>query len=276
MNNLTNSILDAYLRRINYEGPLGLDARTLSALTQAHSQSIAFENIDVLLGHEISLRPDEIVRKLITQRRGGYCFEQNLLFLWVLRFLGFSAQPGGGRVRLGLDDRAQVPARTHLFCLIDLNGQRWFSDVGFGSYSLTAALLLQGLTPQPTPHGVRRFEPQGDRWFYQAQTDEQWQDLYEFNPNEIMHPADQKVANWYTQTHADTHFTYRLSVSRALPGGGRAALLNRRLRQVDSDGNEELYEIAHARQLAEVLEDVFLLNAASVAKPLWKKIRSTE
>src|SRR5690625_7686003 len=81
-----------------------------------------------------------------------------------------------------------------------------------------------------------------------------------------MHPADQKVANWYTQTHSDTHFTYRLSVSRALAGGGRVALLNRRFRQVDENGNESLVEITHAKQLADVLEDVFLLNAAAVAK----------
>ena len=276
MDSLTDPLFDAYLQRINYKGPLNPDAQTLSALTRAHSQSIAFENIDILLGREISLQPEDIAHKLITLQRGGYCFEQNLLFLCVLQHLGFMVRPGGGRVRLGVTDRDQVPARTHLFCFIDINGQRWFSDVGFGSYSLTAAVQLEPQVAQYTPHGERRFDPVGQRWFYQGLVNDQWQDLYEFNPDEVMHPADQKVANWYTQTHSDTHFTYRLSVSRALAGGGRVALLNRRFRQVDENGNESLVEITHAKQLADVLEDVFLLNAAAVAKPLWKKIRSTE
>lgn len=276
MDSLTDSILDAYLQRINYAGGLEPNAENLSALTRAHSQSIAFENIDILLGKGVSLNPEDIVKKLIKERRGGYCFEQNLLFLRVLHHLGFTAAPGGGRVRLGVKERAQIPARTHLFCLVDIGGQRWLSDVGFGSYSLTAALLLEPLTPQKTEQGLRRFEAEQDRWFYQAQDGEQWVDLYEFNPTEQMHAADQRVANWYTQTHPEAHFTYRLSVARALSGGGRAALLNRRFRQVDANGMEEVFEVSSAKQLAEILEDVFLLNSAPVFKPLWKKIRFTE
>src|SRR5690625_7029622 len=79
MDSLTDPLFDAYLQRINYKGPLNPDAQTLSALTRAHSQSIAFENIDILLGREISLQPEDIAHKLITLQRGGYCFEQNLL-----------------------------------------------------------------------------------------------------------------------------------------------------------------------------------------------------
>ncbi len=81
--------LAAYFQRIGYRGRFHPDLALLSALTQAHTQSIPFENLDVLLGLPISLEPEALFQKLVVDRRGGYCFEQNGLFLEVLRELGF-------------------------------------------------------------------------------------------------------------------------------------------------------------------------------------------
>jgi len=267
--------LDAYLSRIQYAGALRPDVATLSALTRAHTQSIAFENIDVLLGNGISLDPQQIFDKLVTRRRGGYCFEQNILFQCVLRQLGFVVTPSAGRVRLGVTDRQMMPARTHMFLKVDIAGDSWLTDVGFGSYSLTAALALQANRVQNTPHGPRRLLQHDTRWFHQGlgADGQQWVDLYEFEPDFIMYPRDQKVANWYTQTHPDTHFTYRLSVARAQDEGGRVALLNRRLRIVDAQGQLDERELSGPKQLAEVLNEVFYLDAARAAKALWKKIK---
>src|SRR5699024_3723397 len=143
--------LSAYLERIALSEPLQADAETLHALTQAQTQAIAFENIDVLLGRGISLERMDIFNKLVLRRHGGYCFEQNILLQTVLDHLGFEVMPLGGRVRLGYDSRAEMPARTHLFLKIRGADCDWITDVGFGSYSLTTALRLVPDLIQHTP-----------------------------------------------------------------------------------------------------------------------------
>ena len=80
--------LDRYFERIGYPGPRTPTLNVLHALTAAHSQAIPFENIDVLLGRPIRLEPQALQQKMVAERRGGYCFEQNGLLLAVLtRFL---------------------------------------------------------------------------------------------------------------------------------------------------------------------------------------------
>src|SRR4051812_30275357 len=92
--------LDAYFSRIGLRGPRAATLETLDELTRAHSSAIPFENLDVLLGRPIDLRPEALFDKLVTRGRGGYCFEQNGLFLAVLEQLGFRVAPLSARVRL--------------------------------------------------------------------------------------------------------------------------------------------------------------------------------
>ena len=79
--------LDEYFARVGYRGPTHPTTTLLHALTAAHAQSIPFENLDVLLGKTISLEIGAVFQKLVRDRRGGYCFEQNGLFLHVLEML---------------------------------------------------------------------------------------------------------------------------------------------------------------------------------------------
>ena len=85
--------LPSYFRRIGYTGPRTATLEVLNGIMAAHVQSIPFENLDVLLGRPISLAPEDIARKLIAERRGGYCFEHNTLLLHVLEALGFAVVP---------------------------------------------------------------------------------------------------------------------------------------------------------------------------------------
>lgn len=90
--------LDAYFKRTGYTGSRAPCLQTLHALVRAHAQTIPFENIDVLLDRPVSLEPATVFNKLVVRQRGGYCFEQNGLFLQVLRQLGFAARALGARV----------------------------------------------------------------------------------------------------------------------------------------------------------------------------------
>src|SRR5688500_14486344 len=82
--------LPAYFDRIGFTGEVPATLATLTALHRAHATTIPFENIDVLLGRRIRLDLPGLEAKLVSARRGGYCFEQNGLFSAVLERLGFT------------------------------------------------------------------------------------------------------------------------------------------------------------------------------------------
>src|SRR6188768_1581585 len=135
---MTSVELDAYFARVGYQGPLEPTLPVLHALTAAHTQSIPFENLDVLLERPLRLEKEAVFQKLVHERRGGYCFEQNGLFLHVLGALGFQVAPLSARVRWQRP-RDFVPPRTHLFIRVEIDGESWLTDVGVGGLSLTAA-----------------------------------------------------------------------------------------------------------------------------------------
>src|SRR5262245_17149912 len=91
----------SYAARIGYAGDMAPTLETLKALHFAHSTSIPFENLDILMGRPISLELDWLQAKLIAGRRGGYCFEQNAYFATVLERLGFKVTRLAARVRFG-------------------------------------------------------------------------------------------------------------------------------------------------------------------------------
>jgi N-hydroxyarylamine O-acetyltransferase len=214
--------LDAYFARIGYAGPREPTLATLHAIALHHATSIPFENLDILLGRGISLDPAAIERKLVHDRRGGYCFEQNNLLLQVLRALGYRVTPIGARVRWQIP-RHVVPARTHLFLRVHLAGGDWLADVGLGSASLTCALPLEFDRELPTPHEARRLAREDGRMFHQIWTGTDWTDACEFTFEE-MHPIDCEVANWWTSANPASHFKTQVAAGIALRDGTRKGI----------------------------------------------------
>ena len=133
--------LDAYCRRVGYDGPRTATLETLRALHLLQPQAIAFENLDPLLGRPVLLDAASLERKLLHEGRGGYCYEQNLLFAHVLRALGFNVSEHAARVLWNVPDGVKTP-RSHMLLIVDLDGERYLTDVGFGGNVLTAPLLL--------------------------------------------------------------------------------------------------------------------------------------
>ena len=215
--------LAAYFARTGYTGPREPTLATLHAVTLHHATSIPFENLDVLLGRGISLAPEAIFKKLVHDRRGGYCFEQNNLLLLVLRALGYRVTSIGARVRWQ-KPRDITPARTHLFLRVHLPEGDWLTDVGMGGASLTGAIPLEFDRESPTPHEVRRLvRAEAGRMFHQLWTGTEWADCCEFTLDE-MHPIDCEVANWWTSTSPDSHFRTSATIGRAGRDGTRKAI----------------------------------------------------
>ena len=253
--------LDSYFARIGYAGPVHADLDTLNGIMRAQAQSVPFENLDVLLGRPIDLSPEALQRKIVTQRRGGYCFEQNGLLLLVLQSIGFQVTPLSARVRYQRP-RDFTPARTHLFLRVDIDSAPWVADVGVGSMSLTSSFRLDVDGEQPTLHEPRRILREGSRYFHQARLGDDWHDVLEFTGEE-MPPIDRELANWYTSTHPQSHFRGRLMAARALPDGQRLTLLNRELTLRHRSGEAQVRPIDTPTELVCVLNEEFGLRFAS-------------
>jgi len=250
--------LAAYFARTGYRGPQTATLKALHGITAHHAAAIPFENLDVLLGRGINPEPAAVERKLVHEKRGGYCFEQNHLLLLVLQALGFRATPLSARVRWQRP-RDFIPPRTHLFVRVELDEETWLTDVGVGGLSLTSAIRLNHDGEQATPHEPRRIVREAGRYFHQVRLEGEWLDVCEFTGEE-MPVIDRELANWWTSTNPNSKFRQNLMAARAGLDGTRRTISNREYSFRHPDGRLEKREIATPDELLEMLAREFGLH----------------
>jgi len=253
-NSVTDTIdLDAYFARIGYSGPRNATLETLRALHALHPGSIAFENLDPLMGRRVHLDMGSVQRKLVEGRRGGYCFEQNGLFAEVLSRLGFVVAGLSARVLMGA--APGTTRRSHMLLKVSLPEGDYIADVGFGSRTLSAPLRLRDEAEQETPNGPRRVLRAGGDFDLSIPIDGEWKTIYRFSLEEH-YDQDYEVANWYTSTHPDSPFTKRLMAARTEPER-MLGLLDNQFAIHRPDGTTERRQLKNAGEIADVLEREF-------------------
>lgn len=249
--------LDAYFRRVSYDGPRDASLKTLRDLHLLHPQAIAFENLDPLLGRPVKLDPASLQVKLVAGGRGGYCFEHNSLFAGVLRALGFTVQEATARVRWSVPPGVKTP-RTHCLLFVEAEGEDYLVDVGFGGNVLTAPLKLTSRDEQQTPHEAFRLADEGSRVVQEAKLNGAWMPLYAFDFSDT-HPIDYEMGNWFTSAHPDSIFVKGLMGARAEPGR-RYALANNQLSTHTLNGGTKKQTLASAAEMRDALTDLFKLR----------------
>jgi N-hydroxyarylamine O-acetyltransferase len=249
--------LDAYFRRIGYQGSRAPTLDTLKALHFAQATTIPFENLDVLARRVPVIEPVGVSAKQVGSRRGGYCFELNSLFSEVLKRLGFQVTDLVARVRWMAPAEA-VTERTHRLMLVDLPEGVFMADVGFGGCTMTGPLRLETGTVQKTPHEDCRllpFGPDGKGYELQMLLGEDWTSIYSFTL-EPQAPIDYELANWWTATHPSSIFTHLLIVARPL-ADRRHTLFNTELTVRHKDGRVETRQLEGLDEMQAVLASHF-------------------
>ncbi|HWI85581.1 MAG TPA: arylamine N-acetyltransferase [Sphingomonas sp.] len=245
--------LPAYLARVGLAGPPPPTQEGLASLQRAHRLTIPFENLDVILGRGIAIDSASVFAKLVTARRGGYCFEQNRLFGDALDAVGFVSRPVLARVWLG--GSGVPPARTHVLSLVTIDGRDWIADAGFGGSYAPPMPLVDGETAAASDGS--RFRLMRDPvhgWMLERDghpgtadgrsVGSGWQPQYSFTLEPVFN-NDLILSNHWTSTAPESRFRQVRIVSIVLPQG-LASLTDRAYRRRNGD-KEASGEIADPR-----------------------------
>jgi N-hydroxyarylamine O-acetyltransferase len=247
--------VDAWLTRIGYGGSRAPTLETLRALIALHSSVIAYESIDVLLHRPPQLDIASLQEKMIAGGRGGYCFEQNMLFRGGLRSLGYNVTSLQARVVRGLEIDAPRPM-LHMVLRVDLPEGEFLADVGFGNLAPTAPLRLSTDVEQGTPHEVMRFIAMGDELTLQSRLGDKWEHIYRvvFLPR---FDAEYEICNWFTGTHPQSPYLNNLIAALPGPDATRLTLFNARFNVRRASGQVERRTLESEAEYRTVLREQF-------------------
>jgi N-hydroxyarylamine O-acetyltransferase len=204
-----------YLERIHYMGELTPDAETLRQLHLAHLLSVPFENLDIHLGQPIVLNEAALFDKIVTYRRGGFCYELNGLFAGLLRELGFDVTMLAAGVVNSSGDFD--PIFDHLTLMVRLD-ERWLADVGFGDSFREPLLLDKREAQYQNGHGYRLLSDSGNVIYQEQGANGLWNNQYRFGLQGYQLP-DYDDYCLYHQTSPQSHFTQKRICTLATPEG---------------------------------------------------------
>jgi N-hydroxyarylamine O-acetyltransferase len=185
-----------------------------------HMRNMPFENLDIGLKHPIHLDEEALWDKIIVRKRGGFCYELNGMFAWLLKQAGFSVTYLNGRVYNRRDGKLGIDF-DHLALLVEspLEPGRWLADVGFGD-SFNEPLSFD--TDDEQPQGLRsyRLEATQDGFnVWQKSYSGIWDREYFFDLQPRKFPAEYESACLYHQTSPRSSFTRGSIISKATPSG---------------------------------------------------------
>ncbi|KIL41629.1 acetyltransferase [Gordoniibacillus kamchatkensis] len=196
--------IQAYLERIGYDGPLDGSAETLAALQECHLHAVPYENLDILRRVPLSLEIPALFDKIVVRRRGGYCFELNALFGWLLQELGYPVV--SLMARFWRDEPNPPPKRRHHVLKVGVGDNYYLCDVGVG-----------GIVPRRPILMVEKLEhEQGDECYRLERVDYygwmlcewkrgEWSRLYSFT-EEPQLPKDFVMATYWCENAPDSIF----------------------------------------------------------------------
>ena len=227
-----------YLARIKYVGELSPSLRCLSALQEAHLCAVSFENLDIHRGARIVLNPGRLFQKIVTLKRGGFCYELNGLFHWLLQELRFQATLAMGRV-YDRDKRGYGPEFDHMLNLVEVDERTWIVDVGFGDFSMHP---LEFRLHQPLADISGQFLiEEEDLEYFKVSRFSQKEKRY--LPEYIFSTKERRLSDFagmclYHQTSPDSHFTQK-KVCTIATLTGRITLTDDRLIVTDNGRRTE-------------------------------------
>ncbi|MGN0324804.1 MAG: arylamine N-acetyltransferase [Lachnospiraceae bacterium] len=208
---LDHEQMKQYMQRIKYDKPLTPDLATLSALQQSHLEHIPYENLNILAGIPLSLKPDDLFEKIILRNRGGYCFELQGLYKELLESIGFQVMQYAGRF---MDEPGVVQMRRHRVLVVQLDGMRYLVDVGVRNESPRIPIKL--IADEIQFDGISHYKFQIDPFYgwslYRKEKGKDWKPTYGFT-EEPQIDDDYIMPSFYCEKHPESTFNKFMKIS---------------------------------------------------------------
>lgn len=194
----------AYLDRIGFKGTVDDSAETLAQLQYAHLYTVPYENLDIINGIPLSLDIKDLYDKIVVRRRGGYCFELNALFGWLLEQLGFKVT--NYFARFWRDEENLPPKRRHHVLEVEAEGKFYLCDVGVGgSVPGRPVLMTELLEQQQGDECYRMNRDPFFGWELLEKKRGEWRVIYSFT-DEPQLPRDFVMASYWCEHAPDSIF----------------------------------------------------------------------
>jgi len=208
--------VEAYLRRIEYDGPRSPSRQTLRDLHRQQLYTVPFENLDIALGVPIGFDPDALFDKIVSRKRGGFCYELNSLFSELLQGLGFRVEMLSARVRSA--DGSFSREFDHMLLKVALEEESYIADVGFGDSSLDP-VRIEATNAHLDPRPEFAVVAANGAWeLVRRQSDGSYLPDYCFTETRRQ-LTDFSEMCLFHQTSPDSHFTQNRVCTKALPNG---------------------------------------------------------
>ncbi|WP_128893889.1 arylamine N-acetyltransferase family protein [Longirhabdus pacifica] len=120
--------VEQYLNRINVNTLHDDPYTNLVHLLKQHVFTVPFENLDVIRKVPITLDLQRIYEKIVHRHRGGFCYEINGLFHWLLKELGYNVKRIAATVKKNKSE--WYKDHTHLSNIVTLNQKEYVVDAG--------------------------------------------------------------------------------------------------------------------------------------------------
>ncbi len=244
------ALTERYLEALNVAAaPASFEL--LSTLITKHIATLSFSSIGVRLQDSLPLDLPAIFDRIVIERRGGYCFEQNALLFEVLQELGFDVDIKLARVIYGRD---YLPGLTHRITIVTLDQRPYVVDVGFGPNGPATPVPLFEEQSEDTEWKHRVHEFREGEYHMQSHKPDGPYSLYRFDLGQYG-PSDCEIAHFYSQHHPDATFVNNLVVSRILDDEIHS-LRNRTFIRIHPAG-EDVTTVNTSHQLHNLLRDEF-------------------
>ncbi len=247
--------LDRYLERT---GISQLPATAEERLREIHTRqalTVPFENFDIHMGRPISVIQSDVEKKIVENRRGGYCYELNTLLIAALRSAGLEVQPRMARVLFG---RTGPSARSHLVLEVTASGRMWLADVGFGGPGLFEPMPLEPGYESVQAGSRYRLRRDSYGMLLERSAGETWMPIYVFADEPCL-PEDIEMSNHFTSTFPGSPFR-RMRMCAIHRPWGKATLMDYNVTLTRHDGTSESIRLKPGPEYLSALETHFGLN----------------
>lgn len=199
--------VEKYFRRIGLEMPETIvpDGELLKKLHFAHCTTVPYENLDIIRNIPLRLDDEGLYQKVVEEGKGGYCFELNGLFAWLLRELGYKVTEYASRYLRG---ESSIPMRRHRVLKVEATDGVYCADVGIGEVCPRYPLkLVEGLEQSQFDECYRFDKDEALGWVLMDLYKGQWRRFYSFT-EEPQLPQDYIALSFYCEKHPDSPFIH--------------------------------------------------------------------